>query len=228
MSLKKWIGEKIYNFLHVKDNSNGRKEVDRSGEITIRSNSAAEKINTAKLELLHTEWVSLFHLSRPADKINRYVYSHETRCNGNIAAFVPYRYKENFSDIQVLLRYEATPCWDYIKPVPSSFTGGVEEGETPLQTVLHELKEEAGYTVDKDKIINLGQVFGSKSSDTVYFLFGIDLTNIDQSEELISESELEKTSYNQWVNFNTLNELIPDGIFNCICFRLQNYLAVGK
>ena len=227
MSLKKWISEKIHNFLHVKDNSNGRGEVDRSGEVTIRSNSAAEKLDSSKLELLHNNWVSLFQMSCPNDKINCYVYSHETRCDGKIVAFVPYRYINNNQDLQVLLRNEATPCWNYIEQVPSSFTGGVEEGETPLQTVLHELREEAGYIVDKDKIINLGQVFGTKSSDTIYFLFGVNLTDVEQEKELISESELEKTSFNRWCYFNTISDLVPDSMFNCICFRLQNYLTGG-
>ncbi len=208
----------------VKDNSNGRKDVDRSGEVTIRSNSAAESISKSKLELHHNEWVSLYQLSKPIDKINCYIYSHETRCRGQIAAFVPYRFVDTNQDLQVLLRHEATPCWDYTNQVPSSFTGGVEEGETPLQTVLHELREEAGYVVDKERIVNLGQVFGSKSSDTVYFLFAVDLTDMKQEKEIISESELEKTSHNQWVYFNTIEDLVPDAIFNCICFRLQNYL----
>lgn len=223
MSFQSWIHDKVYNFLHVKDNSNGRGFVDRSGEITIRSNSAAEKIKESKLELHHNQWISLFKMSRPIDKINCYIYSHETRCNGKIVAFVPYRYDTNSKNFQVLLRYEATPCWDYIKQVPSSFTGGVEEGETPLQTVIHELREEAGYIIDNTGIISLGQVFGSKSSDTIYFLFGVNLTNLKPEQNLTSESELEKTSYNQWVNFNTIGRLVPDGIFNCICFRLQNF-----
>lgn len=198
---------------------------DHSGDVIIRSESAAEKIKTASLELHHNDWVSLNHISCPKDKIINYVYSTETKCNGKIVSFVPFKNKGN--GIQFLIRCEATPCWDYVNQVPSSFTGCVEKGESPLETVIRELKEEAGYIVNQNNIINLGQVFGSKSSDTIYFLFGVDLTESQDPGIIEIENELEKSAYNVWIDINDSFE-ISDSLFNCVCYRLLNFLKMVK
>ena len=201
-------------------------KLDRSGEVLIRADSAAEKIKKSSLELHHNDWVSLNHISSPKDKIYNYVYSTETRCDGKIVAFVPYQ-KNGDNNLKLLVRCEATPCWNYNDPVPSSFTGAVEKGETPLEAVIHEIKEEGGYKVESSQVINLGQVFGSKSSDTIYFLFAVDLTNAGCPDKLVCESELEKHSYNVWIDARDSFE-ISDSLFNCIGYRLLNFLNMAK
>ena len=208
-----------------RDGSEYDTNVDRSGDVVIRTDSAAEKMENASLELHHNDWVSLKHMSCPKNKIFNYVYSTETRCDGKIAAFIPF--KKVGLNVELLVRCEATPCWNYNEQVPSSFTGAVEKGETPLETVIHELKEEAGYAVDSKNIINLGQVFGSKSSDTIYFLFGVDLGDSGTPDTLTCESELEKSSYNVWIPLKDAFE-ISDSMFNCVAFRLLHYLNMVK
>lgn len=200
-------------------------KTDRSGEVIIRSDSAAEKIKNSSLELHHNDWISLNHMSSPKDKIYNYIYSTETKCNGKIAAFIPYQ--KHGETLKLLVRCEAVPCWNFNEPVPSSFSGCVEKGETPLETVIHELKEEGGYEVESSQVINLGQVFGTKSTDTIYFLFAVDLTDCGCPDKLTYESELEKSSYNVWVDARDSFE-ISDSLFNCIGYRLLNFLNMAK
>jgi len=116
--------------------------------------------------LFDTEWLQL-------KEVDGYVYSHEIRCNGSIVVVLPYR-RVGKDAWEFLLRDEVTPCWGGDKPTRSAITGGVENGE-PLEDAVRELKEEAGYTIAPDKFEFLGKCRGTKSSDTYYFLYAVDL-----------------------------------------------------
>lgn len=187
----------------------------------VRHPESKKQIENSTNFITNTEWVSLGVIQRPEKKIFGYVCSHETRCNGEIVAFVPFR-KTDLDKIEVLVRFEATPCWDFDRPVPSSFTGGVQYGLHPEECVLTELDEEAGYEAELDRIISLGQCYGTKSTDTIYHLYGVDLTGLEQTNELTCETELEKTSFNKWIPINETKFLVPDPMFGMIIFRLNH------
>ncbi len=121
--------------------------------------------------LYGTEWLQLKELD------SGYIYSHEVRCNGSIVLVLPYREGE------FLVRDEVTPCWDEDRPTRSAITGGVENGE-PLEDAVRELQEEAGYTVEPDKFVFLGKCRASKSADTFYFLYAVDVTGYVQGPAL--------------------------------------------
>jgi len=127
--------------------------------------------------LFENKWVSLKEVKDKDQKINGYVYSHETRCNGHIVSILPFRHEYNGK--QWLLRKELTPCWSMEERILSSITGGLE-GTDPDYTIVEELKEEAGYFIDKKDLIQLGTCFGTKSSDTIYHLYSVDLTGYVQ------------------------------------------------
>lgn len=148
-----------------------------------------------KKELYKNKWLSLYELKDPENGVGGYVYSHETRCEGKIIAFMPFRKREG--KLEVLLRNEVTPCWG-MHSVLSSFTGGYEGGD-PRDTTIIELKEEAGYTVHVDELIFLGNSYASKSSDTQYYLYGIDVSDKEEGEAVGDGSSLEKKAFNQWV-----------------------------
>lgn len=131
------------------------------------------------------------------EKEYNYEYLHEHRCNGEIVAILPYHL-----DRGILVRHEFTPCWGnelYI----SSITGGWEKDkhETPIDTVLEELQEEAGIILhDENNIFTLGTCRGTKSSDTLYHLFLVDLT-LDDFGEIDIETDgsyLEGKAHNEW------------------------------
>lgn len=139
------------------------------------------QINT----LHHNEWLSLKEIVDPERGVNGYVFSHETRCRGKIIAVLPFRFVDSEwyrYKIEFGLRSEVTPCWG-MDPQISALTGGYEGGD-PRQTAIHELKEEAGFDVGIDELVDLGTSYASKSSDTVYHLYAVDVTGKEQGEAL--------------------------------------------
>ena len=156
--------------------------------------------------LFENKWVSLREIQSPSHGIMGYVYSHETRCNGHIVSFLPFRKVEKTftTSIEFLVRAECTPCWEMV-PTFSSFTGGIDKGDSPSECVIKELREEAGISVDDERLISLGTSFGVKSCDTLYHLFAVDVSGCKEGN-LHIESELEKTSYNKWYTEELFNE----------------------
>jgi 8-oxo-dGTP pyrophosphatase MutT (NUDIX family) len=164
------------------------------------------------IETLHDdEWVSLRRIVARELGIHGYVYSHETRCAGRIAVVMPFRMRETgllVDDdvpevvLEVLLREEVTPCWHTTEPQLSGITGGWEDGDDLgcLFTAIRELWEEAGYRVHPKDMVDLGTCRGTKSTDTVYFLWGVDLTDVEKTGDGSGDgSELEARATNRWV-----------------------------
>lgn len=130
------------------------------------------------VKILHeNDWLSLMQMQTSSGP---YVYSHETRCNGNIIAVLLYK-KFGRDGWQYGVRKETTPCWSD-KPVLSSLTGGVDFGDTPVQAALKEIKEEAGYDCEEKDLQLLGTCRGTKSCDTVYHLYALDVAGLKRGE----------------------------------------------
>jgi len=166
--------------------------------------------------------LSLKKIVKPEMNINGYIFSHEERCNGCIIAILPYRIIQE--KIQFLIRHEITPCWTLDYEL-SSITGGFEGGN-PRDTAVLELKEEAGYTVNKKQLISLGISYASKSSDTIYYLYSIDLTHAEQGEATTDGSELEKNASCIWVDKKDLIS-IKDPQVSVMFLRLQNKIILS-
>jgi hypothetical protein len=169
--------------------------------------------------LCDNEWLSLKEMKDPDNGVNGYVYSHETRCKGHIISILPYR--QAVGGVEFLLRSEVTPCWGMEECV-SSITGGLEENVE--DTVLMELKEEGGYSVSKKDLINLGTCFGTKSSDTVYHLFSVDLTDREMGDASGDGSELEAKAHCFWANRDELVTRGVDPILYISLARLERAL----
>jgi len=133
---------------------------------------------------------------RRGENVKGYEFIHEHRCDGHIVSILPVHCKRG-----MLVREELTPCWGE-GPFINSITGGWEKDihPTPIDTVIAELREETGIVLkDESAIKTLGTVRGAKSSDSMYHLFLIDLTD-DNYEEFEPEpdSDLEKHEYCEW------------------------------
>ena len=147
--------------------------------------------------LYQTPYIELRRVIDHENDITGYDYVHETRCNGAITAILPYRIKNDVTEY--LLRHEVTPCWHVSKKIISSITGGVEAHQTPLENTIQELEEEAGYIRDKNEFISLGTMRGTKSSDTTYHLFTINLTDVERNKSPDGDgSALEKKAHCEW------------------------------
>lgn len=156
------------------------------------------------IEILHkNDWVSLLKVVSPEDGVSGYVYSRETRCDGQIVAILPFR---RLPKRQYLVKSEVTPCWGFT-PVLSAITGGYEGGDIKDDAV-REMLEETGYTVTRDELIPLGWSRASKSSDTVYTLFSVDLTEREAGEALGDGSRLEADSSALWVGGYELRDVV--------------------
>jgi 8-oxo-dGTP pyrophosphatase MutT (NUDIX family) len=145
--------------------------------------------------LKDNEWLTLNLLKYPEKDINGYVYSHEKRCGGKIVSIMPY--KKTKDGVEYLLRKEVTPPWHTDKQIISSITGGVEKDDV-LETAQHEILEEAGYTVSQKDLVALGTSFGSKSSDTVYYYFTVDVSDLKREIAKGDGSELERKAECVW------------------------------
>ena len=134
-------------------------------------------------------------------KTDNYAYevTHEHRCGGHIVAVLPFH-----PDNGMLVRHEFTACWDTQGLNISSITGGWErhKHETPLDTAIEELREEAGIIpLHEGQIMNLGTCRGAKSSDNLYHLFAADLSDgYDEVEIEGDGSYLESLAHNEWMD----------------------------
>lgn len=133
-----------------------------------------------------------------------YVYHHQNWSNGEGVAILAYR--RVLSDltptvkvIQVLGRYEICPAHDLDFEL-CSITGGMDkEGEPSYETAKRELLEEAGYDVDVNKLVYLGELYPSKQSDTLVHTFAVEITN-EVQQEIVGDGTMgEEGAYCQWM-----------------------------
>jgi len=150
--------------------------------------------------LCKTEWVSLRKMIDPEYGVNGYDYLHEDRCDGQIVVILPYRYNPETNLLEFLLRSEVTPPWGMNESI-SSITGEVEKDSTSkILDAVRELKEEAGYEVEPQDMVFLGISRGTKSVDTVYYLFTVELTKIEKKEATGDGTKLEAMAHCYWTS----------------------------
>lgn len=174
-----------------------------------------------KKTLYKNKWVSLMEVVETDKGVNGYVYSHETRCNGEIIAILPY-HNEYIGQYKYLLKNEVTPCWSLEKRL-SAITGGWEGGDI-RSDAIRELYEETGYKIEKSDLINLGASYASKSSDTVYSLFSCDLSFRQRDIAPGDGSIIEHKSEAIWVKPNKLLDILDPQV-SVMYLRLKKYLT---
>lgn len=145
--------------------------------------------------LYENEWISLKSKTFPNTK-HEYIYSHETRCNGHIVVVLPFKIINN--KVQYLLRHELNPAWGDER-IYASVTGGIDT-LYPEKDAIKELQEETGFQATVDELINLGQCQGTKSTDTIYHLFAVNLTDRRPIKPSGDGSVGEATNINVWVS----------------------------
>lgn len=168
--------------------------------------------------LCEDPWVSLRVIRRPELGINGYTYSHETRCRGRIVAVLPYRTTPDGREF--LVKSETTPCWGFEQQL-SAITGGFE-GDIEADAV-REVAEETGYTIAKADLIPLGESYASKSTDTVYTLYSVDLTGAEQGVATGDGSRLEAESGTHWLALTDLSSVMDPQV-PTMCMRLAAHL----
>lgn len=148
------------------------------------------------IETLHDNpWLSLKVIREPLHGVSGYVFSHESSCGGRKVALLPFR--NIGTSREYLVRREITPCWSR-DPQLSAITGGWEGGGINDDAV-RELAEEAGYEVTHADLILLGVSRASKSADTIYHLFAVDVTGLSQGAAAGDGSALETSASVEWL-----------------------------
>jgi len=130
--------------------------------------------------------------------IKNHTYLHEANSQGKKVAILPYRYDKN-GNLEYLFRQEIVSAWG-TEPKLCAITGGInkEDGDAASGAV-RELREEAGYNIKKDSLLFLGKSKDSKSTDTDYWLFAVDVTDRDHKKPSGDGTKIEQSAKNIWV-----------------------------
>ena len=153
-----------------------------------------------------------------------YTFSREIRCDGVIVSLLPFR--NNSDEIEFLARLEICPAHGPELEL-CSITGGVEPRGVIEEAAQQELWEEAGFRVDVDELISLGQVRPSKSADTVVHLFAVDVTEKAQSTAPGDGSCFETNASVVWVDYDQGIQ-IADSVFVTAITRLQSFRSNSR
>lgn len=99
----------------------------------------------------------------------------------------------------VLGRYEICPAHGDVTPALTAISGGIEAGETPLQTAIKETYEEAGYHLEGADFISLGACRLSTNQDTIIYLFAANVTGKPRVTAPGDGTRGEEGAYCDWV-----------------------------
>jgi len=138
------------------------------------------------------DWYKYAHMSRTEPS--------EDGSGQGVAILVYTMTPEGILD-QVLGRYETCIVHKSEADGLTSITGGVDIGESVLDSAMHELSEEAGYEdVDSGQLKPLGHVRISKQEDAIWHLFAFDATGLKRRETSIGDgTKGEEDAYCEWV-----------------------------
>jgi 8-oxo-dGTP pyrophosphatase MutT (NUDIX family) len=169
--------------------------------------------------LLKNKWLSLKKLYGPTGD---YVFSHEERCQGRIVSILPYVPDSVGQESYVIAREEFTPPWSTTQLQLSSITGGVDEGEDPVVAAARELFEETGMKAPVEEFKSLGTVRGAKSSDTLYYLYTVDVSAyLKDFKEVTGEDANEQRAKNVTLVPVNANPGIVDTILHSLLYRWE-------
>ncbi len=153
-----------------------------------------------------------------------YTFLREARCDGQIVSLLPFRTNADTEQIDFLARLEICPAHGS-ELERCSITGGVEPGQSIEEAALLELWEEAGYRVEVEKLVSLGQVRPSKASDTVVHLFAVDVTGKPQAPPPGDGSRFAANASVEWVDYDQGIQ-IADPLFVTAMTRLLKRLEI--
>ena len=150
----------------------------------------------------------------------------------DVVVCIPYLIESN----QMVLRHEYIPTFKYVTGQEYHATligGGIETGETPQQSLIRELEEEAGIVLREDFQIEeeLKPLFMTKGQTNRYYPFILPLNERDYHEILASGdgSKEEAKSKSVKVDIKFINSVnSSDLITDYMLIKLKEYLNIQK
>lgn len=156
-----------------------------------------ENVNTVeRKKIAGNKWISIMTASIKQLGIQDYTYMHHNVANGKTVAVLPFR--ETDEGYEFLLMREIRPMFSSAH-MKCSLTG-IDDEATPEDTAVKEIREEAGFEVTKDDLISLGTSLESKASDTIYHIYAVDVTGLEQLEATKDGGALEKHASYIWTS----------------------------
>ena len=101
-------------------------------------------------------------------------------------------------ELSVLGRYEICPAHNDGMAL-TAISGGIEEGDSLLETAVKESYEEAGYKLNASDFVDLGRCNLSTNQDTYVYLFAADVTGLPRHNAPGDGTRGEIGSYCDWV-----------------------------
>jgi len=115
--------------------------------------------------------------------------------HGSIGGVSILLYRENG---MILGRYEVCPAHGDGLAL-TAISGGIEEGDTLLETAIKESYEEAGYKLEASDFVDLGSCRLSTNQDTIVYLFAADVTGKERYPAPGDGTRGEQRAYCEWV-----------------------------
>jgi 8-oxo-dGTP pyrophosphatase MutT (NUDIX family) len=100
----------------------------------------------------------------------------------------------------ILGRFEMCPAHHDAVPTLTAIAGGIEEGDTPLETAIKEAHEEAGYKLEASDFTDLGSCRLSTNQDTIVYLFAANVTGKERGNAPGDGTKGEEGAYCDWVS----------------------------
>jgi 8-oxo-dGTP pyrophosphatase MutT (NUDIX family) len=184
------------------------------------SSSRPEKPGERMRVHWENEYVEMREIIHP-EFPSGYFYLHCHGTKGHTVAVIGFRRREG--GLEFLIRKEISPAWG-LHPMYCALQGGYEGGDI-RENAARELKEESGYTAHPDELIELGKGRASKSTDTLYHMFAVDLTGKPQGEEEGDGSHIEAISPGaEWVQDI---DVCGHAVVHMMYLRLLKYLGLA-
>lgn len=127
-------------------------------------------------------------------------------------------YKTESCEQLFLVRMEQNPIYG---KNPTCITGMIDDGETPIETSVRELLEEAGILASADRFTEVGSVYAGKDRLTPDVMFVCDVTGLPQNIPIGDGSSDESNSENLWVD----RKLLFNIAYNSTDCYLKSILA---
>lgn len=138
---------------------------------------------------------------------------------------LPYFY--HLGSVKIVCLIEPVSTWGRDKEL-TAITGSVEEYETPEQSAVRELEEEAGIIVpfDSDKWIELGEFNVSKSLSSKRHHYLVNIGNAEFSDHIETDGSFFEKKTKKYVVSTNVVKHSSDLSFNFLAIKLREHLNI--
>ncbi|AIA29699.1 hypothetical protein MCAL160_0162 [Mycoplasmopsis californica HAZ160_1] len=145
-------------------------------------------------ELFRNEWISVYQSEKGFTYCQR-------KSVDSIAALL---YRMINGKYEFLIHYQPLPeikqkkYWD--QPYACPITGSIEDNQSPIDCCINEVKEEAGFYINRLNIKKIIKNIATTQMNEQVFNLLVDVTNLEQFPPKTDGSIFEAVAFNKWVD----------------------------